>query len=332
MKNEDIDWRLVLERAENSTPKYSNEVVFPKKVELNTIVKPPAGCHTIPSPMKIRRRALGKALAYSRLVREMFGNYECYGFLLEKDGSSSGIAEDCILAPEQQVSYAGVHLSNESVHKSGEELMKTEFRANGWFHGHASFRAYHSPIDDDNIETVLSQSRAYQVYKDKSVKYTYSLVVNNVGSFYGKTAIECACGAVVDKTVPVEILGGGEPLDLEGLRHEVKEKIIPPPPIYFERFYDPFGFGETMFGMAERNIPAITIDKLPRRLLKLRRNVLDAATLILGSISTGSQYGSWENDIISAMVEQKLSLADALKKVGTPFAPPQYKDSKKKES
>jgi hypothetical protein len=32
------------------------------------------------------------------------------------------------------------------------------------------------------------------------------------------------------------------------------------------------------------------------------------------------------------MVEQKLSLADALKKVGTPFAPPQYKDSKKKES
>lgn len=239
----------VLKAAQAARP--DEGLLIPKEGHLETITDTKY-CPRFPRVFKIKAIALQKAQTYAKLVNEVLGEtLECYGFLLERTGNYDGVIEDCMLAPDQEVSFGSAELSHDAVQKAGE-MVAADFKGynvNGWWHSHGSMGTFHSYTDNRNIETVLDHTVAYQVVNGLDIKsfaaaaapplsapdapkikakYAYSLVVNVDNSHHGEIALQHACGSVVKKPLPFQIIGENvaeSGFDIKEMRAFVKENV-----------------------------------------------------------------------------------------------------------
>lgn len=113
------------------------------------------GNENIKNNLVITRKTLEKIRDYSRFVCEK-RNIECYGFLLNPKDKKDHIVYNAILACDQIVSGVSAEIAAEGAFKSKAEIENLGYDAIGCWHSHHEIGAWHSSIDDSNLEKLVS--------------------------------------------------------------------------------------------------------------------------------------------------------------------------------
>lgn len=119
--------------------------------------------------VKVTDKALEKMNAYAKMMSEVVGDVECYGYLVCSKGNKDGIATDAYL-PYQSAGGAYCMVTPYEIIKTGKVLKEKGFRILGWWHSHNSYNCFHSPTDDDNIKVVLNEIASENYIEVKSQK------------------------------------------------------------------------------------------------------------------------------------------------------------------
>lgn len=106
-------------------------------------------------PLKITNFALDKAVRYAHISYKSQKS-ECYGWLLTPRASKDFVVRDVSFADDQSAHHTGVNVSGAGVITSIQEATNQGYRVIGWWHSHANFEPFQSPIDNENTRDVLN--------------------------------------------------------------------------------------------------------------------------------------------------------------------------------
>src|SRR3989344_894660 len=105
--------------------------------------------------LTITKNTLKKIRDYSELVCKK-GDFECSGFLLNPKDKKDHIVYNAMLAHGQEVSSASVEVCSIGLLESKAEIENLGYDAIGCWHSHHNMGAWHSSIDDANLEKLVS--------------------------------------------------------------------------------------------------------------------------------------------------------------------------------
>lgn len=105
--------------------------------------------------LTITKNTLKKIRDYSELVCEK-GDIECYGFLLNPKSKKDSIVYNAILACGQRVSSCSATAGPIGLLESKAEIENLGYDAIGCWHSHHNMGAWHSGIDNSNLEKLVS--------------------------------------------------------------------------------------------------------------------------------------------------------------------------------
>ena len=92
-----------------------------------------------------------KIRAYARFA----GSNECYGFLLGSPSEPLGVVVEAILAPDQTASGGHAGISAEVAAQAKAEIENQKMHALGFWHSHGNLTAFHSGVDDGNMNHLI---------------------------------------------------------------------------------------------------------------------------------------------------------------------------------
>ena len=183
-----------------------------------------------PSPLsiiQITQVALEKLYLLAQEVFEVLHQpLEVYALCVGKDDT----IED-ILIPQQEVSYASVHIHPENIFAMIPEIRARNLPILGWAHSHANFGVFFSGTDDFNQKIILAETSNYCEIEDQRVKFAYGLTVNIRRALYGEVSTQFASGRIEHKKASFSIFGGlpsswDENMHRQHIREQIRMKVI----------------------------------------------------------------------------------------------------------
>lgn len=173
--------------------------------------------------LRITNYALEKIFLLSKIVAELYGNYEVYCLMI----GDNYIVKD-ILIPRQEISCATVYVSGEAIMDISSKIKDSKYHVLGWSHSHAIMSVFYSGIDVRNQINIFNETSNYVNISDGQsvdrLKYCYGMTINLKRETYCVVSTKKESALRKTIVVPIEVISSDN-INIDVIRNDIMKNI-----------------------------------------------------------------------------------------------------------